>query len=58
MILEVTAAMTFFSFGPTLLGVHFARGIKLSKIKKAAMVAAPSPRSEPDSAGDDVDDSP
>lgn len=41
MILEVAAAMTFFSFGPTLLGVHFARGLHLGKLKKAAMLASP-----------------
>lgn len=52
MILEVAAAMTFFSFGPTLLGVHFARGIKPSKIKKAALIAALSPRSDPDTTRD------
>lgn len=63
MILEVAAAMTVFTFGPTLLGVHFARGIKIGKlgklggIKNGAMMAALSPRSEPDSARD-VCDSP
>lgn len=41
MILEVAAAMTLFSFGPTLLGVHFARGLHIGKLTKAAMLASP-----------------
>lgn len=38
MILEVAAAMTVFTFGPTLLGVHFAHGLKLRKLAKGSLL--------------------
>lgn len=40
MILEVAAAMTVFTFGPTLLGVHFAHGLKLRKRAKGSLLLA------------------